>query len=234
MIGKRAISEVFSYQKERIIRVFVSKGAKDSLIEKLENSRIPVKRVSSTKLYHLAKTDSHGSFVAELKEKPSMTFDGFLKKHADKENLLILALDGIFDPQNVGAILRAAECFGVDLVCLPKRGGCGITPVVTKASSGASEILEICTVSLNHAVVRCEKEGIACIAAEKKSHAQSMYEATLPKRIMLIMGSEGEGVRSGISKSCDQSIFIPLFGKIDSLNVAQATSILLSHIRSLF
>ena len=148
------------------------------------------------------------------------------------DSSLILILDSIFDPQNFGSILRASECMGADAVIYSKNRGSSLTPSAAKASSGASELIPLIEVSnLAETVRKLKKNDYSVITAEIKKEAKDIRHFSFPKKTALIMGSEGKGVQPLLSKMADCSVYIPMFGKIDSLNVMQAAVVFLAKYR---
>jgi 23S rRNA (guanosine2251-2'-O)-methyltransferase len=133
----------------------------------------------------------------------------------------------------MGAILRLAECFQVDAVMSSKNRGVDITPTVSKASSGASELVPIVMVSnLADSILRLKDEGYEVVIADANPKASSLLTFEFPKKCAFILGSEGEGFRKRIHDLADYSIYIPMQGKISSLNVSQAAAICLFTWRS--
>ena len=141
-----------------------------------------------------------------------------------KSSFLVL-LDGIEDPQNLGAIIRSAEGSGVDGIILPERRSVGLTEVVFSVSAGALEHVRIARVkNLARAMDDLKKKGLWIVGAEGGS-SELWYEFDFTLPIALVFGSEGKGLRSLVRKKCDKILSIPLLGQITSLNVASAASI---------
>lgn len=234
IMGAHALSELLKHAPDRILCVYTSfkeEGSqrKHSLILECEKKGVFLERASSSFLTSLAGSDSHQSFVARIKNRHLFQLKEFLQKYGQKETLFLLLLDAIYDPQNFGALLRSAECFGVDGVLWSKNRGCDITPVVAKASCGASELVKLIRVSnLAESVELLKEEGFDVLAADTGEGAKSLFSTCYQKKTALIMGSEGEGIQPLLKKRANQLISIPLKGKISSLNVAQAASIFLS------
>ena len=229
IMGKNCLREVLKHFPERIKKVYTTKTNEkhDELFNIIQENNITTKTVSKEKLFDLVHTDSHQSYVAIVKAKPIIDINTFLKHTKDKS--FVLMLDSIYDPQNLGAILRAAECLGVDAVIWSKNRGSDITPVVTKAGVGASELVDIIKVSnLVESIKKFKEHGFHIITAEVKN-AQPIYSFDFPSKTLLIVGSEGKGIQKLISKQSDSKVFIPMQGNIDSLNVSQATAIFLFY-----
>lgn len=226
IMGKNSIRELLRQDPHRIVKIFALKGTRDDLYEELQKNRIPIEFLSKQELFQLVQTDSHQSFVALIKQRTTASAQEFLKKSQDVDAMIVLMLDSIQDPHNFGAILRAAECFGVDAVVYSKNRGVEITPVVTKVSSGASELVPLLKVSnLAETVSLFQEADFSVVAADVGEGASSIYEFIFPKKMLLILGSEGSGIQSLLKKKSDHIVYVPMMGKIDSLNVSQAAAV---------
>ncbi|MBL7663446.1 23S rRNA (guanosine(2251)-2'-O)-methyltransferase RlmB [bacterium] len=152
-----------------------------------------------------------------------------LERAADQtENLLVVALDEVQDPHNFGAILRASACAGARAVLIAERRSAPLSIVARKASAGASERIPVIVVAnLRDALQKLKKYNLWIVGTELGAKSQSLYQTELPQRAVVVVGSEGAGIRPIISQECDFHLEIPMPGKFDSLNVSQATSIVL-------
>lgn len=230
IMGKNCIEEVLHHLTKRLVKIYTSRED-DPLVGEAKKKHIAVEIVKKHKLYSLVQSESHQGFVAEVHEPFSLALTDLLHQGPSKEKSVILMLDSITDPQNVGALIRAAECFGVDAVIWSKNRGPKVTPVVSKASVGASEFVPIVKVSnLVDTILRLQEIGYSAITAEVDESAENLHLFKFPSKTLLIMGSEGKGVRPLISKKADHKIYIPMQGKLSSLNVSQATSVILSKV----
>lgn len=234
IMGKNCIQEVLKADPSRIICVLTSQTSEeDPLYRQLLQQKIAVKKCSKQELTKLVSSDSHQSFIAIVREKKKETLEFWLKRFSTVEQALVVILDSIFDPQNLGAILRACECFGADLIIFSKNRGTDLTPAASKASVGASELVPLLKVSnLVETMKMFQKEDFWAIASEISSKAHNLYRFDFPKKALLILGSEGKGIQPLLSQKCDFHLYIPMYGKIDSLNVSQAAAVLLSAYRS--
>lgn len=227
IIGKNCVLEVLKTDPKRLIKVYLSTKDKD-LWRKIEDTGAQVIGTNKNEITEMAKTESHQGIAAFVAEKKQPQLDDYLDQSFEKDSDVILALDSIYDPQNLGALMRAAECFGVGAVMWSKNRGTDLTPTVSKASVGASELVDIIRVSnLVEAVKRCKKDGYRVITAEVGKEAVSLETFKFPEKTLIIMGSEGDGVRELLSKQANHKVYIPMAGAIDSLNVSQATSVIL-------
>ncbi len=143
---------------------------------------------------------------------------------------IILVLDSIEDPQNLGSLIRTAEACGVKGVILPKDRAAGITPAVVKASAGAVAHLPIVRVTnLASTLEELKKEGFWIVGADSRA-GKSLYELKFDMNVGLVIGSEGKGVRPLLLKKCDYTVSIPMRGKVSSLNAAVAGAVILFEI----
>jgi 23S rRNA (guanosine2251-2'-O)-methyltransferase len=235
IMGLHAISEVLQHTPERLLKIFTvpsksSQERKSSLLIDCEKRGVPIQYVSFDMLTKMAGSDSHQSFVAQLKSRKFYDIAEFLNETGNQERCLVLMLSEIFDPQNFGAILRSAECFGVDGVVWSKNRGCDLTPMVAKASCGASELLRLIRISnLADALDKLKEADFEVVAAVAEPQALPLNQFRYSPKTILIVGSEGEGIQQLLRKKADRSLYIPTKGQIQSLNVAQATAVLLSR-----
>lgn len=233
IMGLHSLREVLRHAPDRLIRVFTAISAatqnrKHELVAECEQNHIPIEYVDFDFLTKITGSDSHQSFVAQIKGRKFYSVDEFLEEREDQEKVFVLMLSEIFDPHNFGAILRSAECFGVDGVVWSKNRGCDLTPMSAKASCGASELIPLIRISnLADGLDRLKKAGFEVVAAVANPSAVPLNQFHYASRTVLIVGSEGEGIQPILCKKADRFLYIPLMGKIESLNVAQATSVLL-------
>lgn len=203
----------------------------------LANGRTAVKKVSEAELDKLAGDSVHRGAVLDMGSKTSsggrireVSVQEFCAGLREDENVLVLALDGITDPHNLGAILRSADQFSVGLVIVPERRSAGANETVIRISSGAAQYVTMATVrNLAHELDVLKDNGFWVYGADMSG--ESSYEMKFPKRTVIVMGSEGSGMRSLVKAKCDHILSIPMSGHIDSLNVSVAAGILLYEYR---
>lgn len=160
------------------------------------------------------------------------TVSGFCSSLKDDEKALVLILDGITDPHNLGAILRSADQFGVDLVLIPERRSVQANETVVKVSSGAAQYVPLSVVTnINREIQTLKDNGFWIYGADM--NGESSYKEGFSPRTAIVMGSEGCGISTLVRKNCDRIVSIPMMGHIDSLNVSVATGILLYEYRRL-
>ncbi len=147
---------------------------------------------------------------------------------AAERPLFLLVLDGVTDPHNLGACLRSADAAGVDAVIVPRDRACGLTPVVRKVASGAAEAVPFVQVTnLARTLKMLQDAGVWVVGAALEDDAVSLYEARLDGALAMVLGAEGKGMRRLTRENCDQLVYIPMHGSVQSLNVSVATGICL-------
>ena len=157
-------------------------------------------------------------------------FDQFLKSIENKDSSIVVILDSITDPHNVGAIIRSCDQFGVDLVVLPERRGASESEIIGRSSAGASAWVQTSVVSnLVRTVEKLKEAGFWIYGAD--AGGETAGQTSLQGKIALVMGSEGSGISRLLEEKCDKIISIPTCGKLDSLNVSVACGILLYEIK---
>lgn len=238
-MGRNCVSEVLQHRPERLRRVFLaeqqreldsrgSESRRGVLKSELGVARVPISEVSRQELDAMVGSESHQGVVAEVSQRKLLSLDDVRHLAESREALRILALDGVLDPQNFGAILRAAECFGVDAVLWSKNRCAPLGPVVSKASVGASELVPLCPVSnLHQALESLKRCGVWLAGAVVAPEATPVERFEFPSKCAIVMGSEGEGIQPLIEKSLDFRLFISMLGVVSSLNVSQATALML-------
>ena len=201
---EKHIEEIVAFAKQNGIKLdFVSKEILTRKLKSQQNQKLTTQGV-----------------VAEIID---FTYSQ-IEQLCESENNLILILDGVTDPHNLGAIVRTAECAGAGGIIIPKRRACQINETVVKTSAGATSNLKIARVNnLVNAINYLKENGywIYCVEVD----GENLFESKLSGKIALVLGSEGEGVGRLVKENCDSLLTIPMFGKINSLNVSVAAAI---------
>jgi 23S rRNA (guanosine2251-2'-O)-methyltransferase len=228
--GRNPLREVLRTAPQRIKEVYCGlkqvHGEAAEIIEALKNHKIVIKNTEKEKLDVLADGANHQGFVAMLLPTTVLKLKDYLKIYETAPTDLILILDSIFDPHNFGACLRAAECFGVSAVMWSPNRGCDLTPTARKSAVGASELVNLIKESnLANAVRNLKDAGYWIVAADAGEEAKDLTAFEFPAKTALILGSEGQGIHELLRKLADFRVQIPMFGKIDSLNVSQAAAV---------
>ena len=199
-----------------------------NIITTLTNQKISFLHIDKNKLERIAKGELHQGIIAEVILPPLPGEDSLIaviKKISG--NPLVLILDSIQDPRNLGACLRSANAAGIDCVVINKDGSSPINAVVHKTSAGAINTLKIFQVTnLTRTIKALQKNGLWVIGLDG-STSTTIYDVNLSHATAIVMGSEGKGIRQLIKKTCDQLVSIPMTGSVESLNVSVATGITL-------
>lgn len=231
LYGRQAVREVLRAGRRPVFLLRLGEGVREqgALAEILGLARsknLRVEKVAPDVLDRLG--GNHQGVAVQADEYPLVPIEEVLSRceQAGPEALL-LVLDQIQDPQNLASLLRTAEAAGVQGVILPLRRAAGITPAVVNASAGAVEHLLIAQSNLAQAIDEVKQLGIWVAGLDADPAAQSMLDADLSGPLALVVGSEGEGLRPLVRKSCDRLLRLPMRGKIQSLNAAAAGSIAL-------
>ena len=236
IFGFHSIEAMLNSNPELILNVFVQNGRCDrrmqNLLTKLDIQKINYLSTDKNTLDRLAKAELHHGVLAEI-ALPSLPGQDKLIEHIKHSSInpLILILDSIQDPRNLGACLRSANAAGVDCVVANKDRSAPINALVHKTSAGAINQTKIFQVTnLARTIRELQKNGIWVLGLDGLSH-NSLYEANLCEPIAIVMGSEGKGLRKLIKTSCDELVSIPMIGSVGSLNVSVATGIALFESR---
>ncbi len=221
--GKNSVYEALNSSKT-INRVMISKLIHDDfskkIIELCKNKGI---RFDFVEKKNLDKLSEHNQgFVAEVTDFEYSSLEDILNNKKGKDSF-ILILDNIQDPHNFGSIIRVAECAGVDGIIIESRRSCNVNETVYKTSCGAVNYVKISKVTnINEVIKKLKQENIWVYACE--ADGENISKANLTGNIAIVMGSEGEGVGRLTKQICDGVISLPMFGKVNSLNVSTATS----------
>ena len=236
IFGFHSIEATLNSNPELILNVFVQNGRCDrrmqNLLTKLDIQKINYLSTDKNTLDRLAKAELHHGVLAEI-ALPTLPGQDKLIEHIKHSSInpLILILDSIQDPRNLGACLRSANAAGADCVVANKDRSAPINALVHKTSAGAINQTKIFQVTnLARTIRELQKNGIWVLGLDGLSH-NSLYEANLCEPIALVMGNEGKGLRKLIKTSCDELVDIPMLGNVGSLNVSVATGIALFESR---
>jgi len=240
VMGRNCLEELLRHAPDRLREVFVVNGPDEAgssgarlraLVEQLRECGVPLQPRTRRDLDEMVGSDSHQGVVGRVAPRIFLTEDDLVHIAHSRQSLRILALDGVLDPHNFGAVLRAAECFGVDAVVWSKNRSAPLGPVVSKVSVGASELLPLCPVSNLHRVLELlKKQGVWLVGTLLRPDAVGLDSFEFPDKCAVVMGSEGEGIQQLIERSLDFHVMIPMDGAISSLNVSQATAVVLGEL----
>jgi 23S rRNA (guanosine2251-2'-O)-methyltransferase len=214
-----------------INKIYIEKNMNDPILNKIyANARengIVVTFLDKDKLDGMSVTRRHQGVIAEVAAMEYADISDIVKKaEIAGQPPLILILDGITDPNNLGSIIRAAECAGVHGIVLPKRRSASLSPVVAKVAAGAAEHIPISKVTnLTRVINDLKKSGFWIVGADMQGET-IYYEYDYIQPTAVVIGSEGNGISRLVRENCDAMIRIPLYGKINSLNAATAAALI--------
>lgn len=192
------------------------------LVTEARNAGVAVRVMSMNDIDRLTNRAVHNGVIADVE---AGSYADFHDAMANEDTKFVLILDGITDPQNFGAILRVADGFGIDLVVIPEHESVGLTPAAVKASAGASEWVPVAQVTnLARAIETLKEKGFWVYAATADGDRADTIDFT--GKVAIVMGSEGKGARRNVLEHCDRNVSIPMFGHVDSFNVASAAAVL--------
>jgi 23S rRNA (guanosine2251-2'-O)-methyltransferase len=212
-----------------VVEIFLDETRNDArakdLVAVAERSKVHLMRVPTKRLDGFYGGGRHQGVVARVEVKRAAdTLDDILEA---VEKPLLLVLDGVTDPHNLGACLRVANAAGAHAVVAPKDRAAGITPAVSKVASGAAEATPYLMVTnLARTIADLKERNIWVIGADERGE-KTLYEADLPESIAWVLGAEGEGMRRLTRESCDLLVKIPMSGEVESLNVSVSAGICL-------
>ena len=202
----------------------------DSIVKEALKANIPVLFCNDSELTKCAKNTGHQGFIAEINGFDEYSVNDLIEVGKQRENPLILILDGIEDPHNLGAILRSADAFGVDGIIMKKRGEVPLNSTVAKVSTGAIHYVRTAVVPNISAAIATLKRNGYWIVASDGSGAMSYMDVDYRGPIALIVGSEGFGISKLVLRNSDFVVKIPMEGHVNSLNASVATGILLAGV----
>jgi 23S rRNA (guanosine2251-2'-O)-methyltransferase len=193
------------------------------ILELAGELRVTVRRVSRNQLDAAARSEAPQGVLAHAAPLPESDLDALCRRGRDGRPPFLLALDGITDPQNVGALLRTADCAGVSGVLLPRHRAAHVTPTVAKAAAGAVEHLDLALVSgMPAALARAKEMGVWVVGLDGAGDTSLFDLSVATEPVCLVMGAEGSGLGRLTRQRCDVVAAIPLAGHLDSLNVSAA------------
>lgn len=233
LIGLHAVQAALQRNAQSIENLWLDKQRKDKRMRELaalaEMQGLKPQWVGREELDRLASSNKHQGVVAEqLGKQAQVRNETFLEELLVQlqEPAFFLILDGVTDPHNVGACLRSADAAGVQAVITPKDRACGLNATVRKVASGAAETVPLIQVTNLARTLRMLRDaGVWIVGTALEEGAQSLYQARLTGPLALVMGAEGKGMRRLTREHCDELIYIPMTGTVQSLNVSVATGV---------
>lgn len=230
LYGLHPVEEAVRAGGRRLEYVLVARERSPRLLALMELCQAAGVRVSlenKDQLTRIAKTDAHQGVVAAMRERRFLTVEDLLAAKGKFDRRFFLALDGVEDPHNLGALLRSADGAGVDGVLLPERRSAPITGVVAKTSAGASEHVPVARVTnLVRSLEQMKKANVWVLGLDERGTPD--YTAfDFNADCVLVLGSEGTGLHDLVKKTCDHLLRIPMEGSVSSLNVSVAGAVVM-------
>ncbi|MCC7327723.1 MAG: 23S rRNA (guanosine(2251)-2'-O)-methyltransferase RlmB [Burkholderiales bacterium] len=234
LFGFHAVTARLRQRPDAVHALYVLAGRQDArlreLVQRAEAARVAVHPVDQARLDAMSGHGSHQGVVAIVDDAlPYVSLDDVLE--APAEPPLLLILDGVTDPHNLGACLRSADAFGALAVVVPKDRAVGVNATVAKAACGAADIVPVITVTnLVRTMRELKERGLWLLGAD--AGGESLVDADLAGGIAWVLGAEGAGLRRLTRESCDRIVGIPLVGSVASINVSVAAGICLYATRA--
>ncbi len=234
IIGRNPVLEVLATKRRDVFRLLLAtnveeKGRVADMVQMARARKIPVERVSRDKLASMGENPQ--GVALEVSRYPYVDISDITTLAERKqEDLFLLMLDLVQNPQNLGTLLRSAEAAGVHGVLIPPHRAAEVTPAVVSASAGATEHLLIAQGNLVQICKELKKDGAWVVGLEGGEGSKRIQDVPLKGPIVLIVGNEGEGMRPLVKETCDFLLSLPMLGHIESLNAAVAGSIVLYQV----
>lgn len=229
--GRRAVLEALRSAAERMNKLFIAEGTHGRTITEIRDlarrKNVLTKTVPRRTLERYVPEGSHQGVAASVAPVDYTDADELMTPYHKGKPALLLLLDGITDPQNLGAILRSADGVGVDGVIIPRRRSVALTPVVAKHSAGASRYVRVARVTnIATTVDHLKENGIQTVGMAGDADS-AMYEVDFTSPTGIVIGSEGAGLRPLVRRKCDLTARIPMQGNVSSLNASVAAAVVL-------
>ena len=222
LYGKNSFIEAL--HSDRIKKAYVLKDS--GFIDDLKRRHIEYEIVDRRYLDKMSKSGNHQGVLAEVKDYKLYNLEDMIKK----ENGLIVVLDGLKDPHNLGAIIRTCECAGVDGIIYKKHNSVKLNDTVAKVACGALEYVKVSEVTnLTNTLKKLKDEGYWIVGSDG-SATTSYKDVDYKRNIVLVVGSEGEGISRLVLEECDYVVSLPMKGNVNSLNASVAAGILIYNI----
>lgn len=238
--GLRAVEQLLSSRSADIRQIYAEYQTANPRVQAVvataRNAGIDIQAANRARLTQISGETRHQGVVAEVRRSTVMDEAGLRSmveerlERPDSRPVLLLMLDGVQDPHNLGACIRTADAAGVDAVIVPRHGAARLGPTVSKVAAGAAEAVTFVPVgNLQRVLAWLAEYGVRCIGTSDKADC-SVFEADLTGPIALVMGREHTGLGKGIAGRCDALVSLPMQGAVSSLNVSVATGICLYEI----
>lgn len=228
--GANPVREAIRANPDRIVYIAVAKEQRtrlESIVQEARHAGVATRLLRAQELDRLAGRGVHNGIIAEMRAASEADFDALIE---DDATAFVLLLDEVQDPQNLGAIFRVADAFGVQMIVAPEHESAGLTPAAIKASAGAAEWVPFARVTnLSRAIEQLKSKGFWVYAAALDGDPPAAIDWS--GRVALVVGNEGRGIRRNVLEHCDRVVTIPMEGRVESLNVSTAAAVLCYEVR---
>lgn len=235
IFGVNPILEALKGNPKSIEKLFIAEGAvsqrvASEIVDLAKRAGVKIERVDRDRVARMSEGGVHQGVAAQVKEFEYLGLDELIGKAKKSAHPLVVLLDGIQDPHNLGAIIRSAHAFGAQGVVIMKDRAVGVTGVAVKASAGATSHCAVARVTnLSRAIEELKEAGFWSVAADPDGE-QLAWQAKLTGPLAVIVGAEGAGVRKGVLGHADFRVRIPMVGQVASLNASVSAGVLLYEI----
>lgn len=233
--GYHAVAAILRHRPEALLELFVQDTRAERGEERLEALCAEAERLgvrpqrARREVLEKHAGPQHQGVVARARPRTPGD-EHALQAHLDKleHEPLLLLLDGVTDPHNLGACLRSADATGVDAVIVPRRHACGLTPAACRSAVGAAESVPYFEIgNLSRTLETLRERGVWVAGTALAEQSQSLFDFKPQGALALVMGAEGDGMRRSTMEKCDYLLEIPMLGEVESLNVSVATAVVL-------
>jgi len=235
--GLRAVEQLLASRKAEVKKLFAeyqtANPRVEALVAKASELGVEIQAANRARLQQISGESRHQGIVAEIRRSTTLDEAGLRTlveqrlTESTESPLLLLFLDGIQDPHNLGACLRTAEAAGVDAVIVPRHGAAGLGPTVSKVAAGAAETLPFAPVTnLSRALGWLSDYSVPAIGTSDDAD-MTLFDCDLSGPVAIVMGGEESGLRKGVASRCEQLVSLPMHGELSSLNVSVAAGICL-------
>jgi 23S rRNA (guanosine2251-2'-O)-methyltransferase len=233
--GLHAVNAVLERAPERVLELWIAQprvvGRLNELKDRAQHAGVRVQSVGGEALAKLVGEVAHQGAVAAVRPLQTWNEQDLLESLAAVADPLLLILDGVTDPHNLGACLRTADAAGVHAVLIPKDRAATVDGVVRKVAAGAAEFVPVASVTnLARSIDMLKERGIWVVGTDGEAE-QTLYAADLKRPLALVLGGEGDGMRRLTRERCDFLVRIPMAGRVESLNVSVAAGVALFEAR---
>jgi 23S rRNA (guanosine2251-2'-O)-methyltransferase len=230
LFGIHSLQEAIRAGRRKIYKIYILNKRTPNrfreIIQHAESYRIPIQWLDRDAFGALVGQERHQGIGARVSPYPLVDFSKMLNRfETDHPTPFLLLLDGIVDPQNFGALVRTADCVGVDGICIPKDRSSRPTPAVSRASAGALEHAAVARITNMVSTMSLLKKKGFWIVGLDAAENNAIFSADLTVPLAIVIGGEQKGIRPLVKKQCDLLVSIPQSGKIDALNASVAGAV---------